>query len=62
MGIFEIMVMDDRLKNLILKTYDANHIRQEALKSRMTTLREDGLRKVIEGRTSLEEVYRVTHR
>ncbi|MGD9972271.1 MAG: type II secretion system ATPase GspE [Desulfatirhabdiaceae bacterium] len=62
MGIFEIMLMDDRLKNLILKTYDANHIRQEALRSRMTTLREDGLRKVIEGKTSLEEVYRVTHR
>ena len=62
MGIFEIMILDDRLRNLILKTYDAGQIRREALASRMTTLREDGLRKVMEGSTSLEEVFRVTYR
>lgn len=59
-GIFEILVIDDYLKSLILKTYDSNHIKQEAVKKQMTTLRQDGISKVFEGITTIEEVVRVT--
>ncbi len=59
-AIFEMMVLNDDLKKLILKTSDANQIRSEAIKSGMSTLLYDGARKVLEGITSIEEVYRVT--
>ena len=59
-AIFEVMVMDDELKSLILETSDANQIKNIALKSGMTTLRQDGLSKVLKGITSIEEVLRVT--
>ena len=59
-AIFEMMVLNDDLKKVILKTSDANQIRSEAIKSGMSTLLHDGARKVLEGITSIEEVYRVT--
>jgi general secretion pathway protein E len=59
-AIFEIMVMDENLKRLILKTSDSNHIHEEAIKRGMTTLMQDGARKIMEGVTTLEEVLRVT--
>jgi general secretion pathway protein E len=62
-GIFELMIMTDELKNFILTTSDANQIRQRALASSeqgMLTLRQDGLQKILAGRTTLEEVFRVT--
>ncbi len=59
-GIFEIMVLDDALKSLILTTYDANLIKRQAIKSNLTTLRQDGIRKVLSGVTTIEEVLRVT--
>jgi len=60
MGLFEIMVMDDAMKSLILRTYDASRIKNEAMKRHMTTLRQDGIQKVIDGITTIEEVLRVT--
>ncbi|WP_456384876.1 type II secretion system ATPase GspE [Desulfolithobacter sp.] len=62
-GIFELMVLTDTLKSLILTTSDAGQIRNQAIASQATgmhTLRQDGLRKVLEGITTLEEVFRVT--
>jgi general secretion pathway protein E len=59
-AIFEMMIFNDDLKKLILKTSDANQIREAAIKSGMSTLMRDGARKVLEGMTSIEEVYRVT--
>ncbi len=61
-GIFEIMVMNGKLKNLILKTYDSNLIKKEALNQNMITLRQDGIQKVLDGITTIEEVLRVTQR
>ncbi len=58
--IFEIMVMDSGLKNLILKSYDSGRIKQEALRNQMVTLAEDGVAKVLAGVTTFEEVLRVT--
>ncbi len=57
--IFEIMIMSDALKSLILETSDSNLIGSTALKSGMTTLRQDGMSKVIDGITSIREVLRV---
>jgi general secretion pathway protein E len=59
-AIFEILILDDPLKRLILKTSDANQIQDEAMKRGMTNLLADGARKVLEGTTTIEEVFRVT--
>ncbi|MBW2630667.1 MAG: type II secretion system ATPase GspE [Deltaproteobacteria bacterium] len=59
-AIFEMMLLDDHLKKLILKTSDANQILRDAVRSGMTTLLQDGTRKVLEGITTIEEVFRVT--
>ncbi len=59
-AIFEIMVMDEKMKRLILRTSDSNHIHEEATRNGMTTLMQDGTRKILEGTTTIEEVLRVT--
>ena len=60
LGIFEIMIMKGDLKSLILKTYDANMIKEAALKQGMITLREDGIQKVLNGVSTIEEILRVS--
>ena len=62
-GIYELMILTPKMKTLILTTSDAGQIKKEALSSQatgMTTLRQDGLRKVLAGLTTVEEVFRVT--
>ncbi|MDY6954005.1 MAG: type II secretion system ATPase GspE, partial [Thermodesulfobacteriota bacterium] len=59
-GIFEFMIMDDAVKSLILKTSDANALKREAVERGMLTLRQDGAQKVLDGITTIEEVFRVT--
>jgi general secretion pathway protein E len=59
-AIFEILVMEENIKKLILRTTDANQINEEAAKRGMETLIEDGARKVLQGITTIEEVLRVT--
>ena len=62
-ALFELMVLNDTLKSLILTTSDAGQLKRQALASLamgMRTLRQDGLRKVLAGLTTLEEVFRVT--
>ncbi|QVL33353.1 type II/IV secretion system protein [Telmatocola sphagniphila] len=58
-GIFELLMITDEIKELIRANPDLVAIRQSALKNGFQTLFEDGLRKVIEGKTSLEEIQRV---
>jgi general secretion pathway protein E len=62
LGIFEIMVLTERLKSLILKTFDSNRIKNEAVQQKMRTLRQDGMQKVLAGLTTVEEVLRVTQK
>ncbi len=59
-GIFEIMRLGEGLKNLILKTFDATQIKQYAVQYNMNTLRQSGIAKVLAGKTTIEEVLRVT--
>ncbi|HBA25811.1 MAG TPA: type II secretion system protein GspE, partial [Nitrospinae bacterium] len=56
---FEILGVDDNIRALILKSPGANTIKSAAVNSGMTTLKEDSLRMVIEGTTTMEEVLRV---
>jgi general secretion pathway protein E len=59
-GIFELMILDDKLKHLILKSSDANIIKRRAVEHGMATLQQDGAQKVLDGITTIEEVFRVT--
>jgi general secretion pathway protein E len=59
-GIYELMLMGQELKSLILKSYDANRIMEEAKKLNMVSLRQAGIQKVLRGITTIEEVLRVT--
>jgi general secretion pathway protein E len=61
-GIFEMMILDASLKSIILKTYDSNQIKDEAVNQNMITLRQDGVRKVLSGISTIEEVLRVTQK
>lgn len=58
-GIFELLIMDQRMKQLVFKTANANEIKQLAVENGMITLRQDGAEKVLQGITTIEEVYRV---
>jgi general secretion pathway protein E/type IV pilus assembly protein PilB len=59
-GIHELMITGDAIKDLVMHRTNASVIRQEGLKHGMITLRQDGWRKVLQGKTTLEEVARVT--
>jgi general secretion pathway protein E len=63
LGIYELMVLSDSIKTLILTTSDAGQIKRAAMgdpDNPLMTLRQDGLQKVLAGETTLEEVFRVT--
>ncbi len=59
-GIFELMVVDDAIRDQITQTLDAKSIKRTAVAGGMSTLRADGARKVIDGTTSIEEVLRTS--
>ncbi|MFZ0134272.1 MAG: type II secretion system ATPase GspE [Desulfobacterales bacterium] len=59
-AIFEIMELNDELRSLILKTYDSNVIKKRALELNMMSLRQDGIQKLLNGVTTIEEIFRVT--
>lgn len=60
MGIFEIFKIDDEVRHLINQDLTSPQLRRRARELGMRTLREDGIRKVLAGTTSAEEVLRVT--
>jgi general secretion pathway protein E len=59
-GIFELLVIDDDIRQLILDRIGSNIIKKKATEKGMLTLRMDGAQKVIEGKTTIEEVLRIT--
>jgi len=59
-GIYEMLVVSEDIRALILKKADAKTLAMRAIQEGMKTLREDGLRRVLAGATTLEEVARVT--
>jgi type IV pilus assembly protein PilB len=60
LAIYEILVMQEGLKELILKAASAAELKREAVKLGMSTLRMSALQKVREGLTTIEETIRVT--
>ena len=60
MGIFEIFIIDDEVRLMINKHTSTLMLRQRARELGMRTLREDGVRKVLAGMTSAEEVISIT--
>jgi type IV pilus assembly protein PilB len=59
-GLFEIMEVDESVRKLVLDDAPSSKVREVAIARGMRTLREAGIRKVIEGATSLEEVMQAT--
>ncbi|MBI4954359.1 MAG: type II secretion system ATPase GspE [Myxococcales bacterium] len=59
-GIYELLMIDDVVGGLILKNTDAQTIKRAAISEGMETLRDDGARKVLEGKTTVEEVLAAT--
>jgi len=59
-GIYEMMLIDSEIQNLIYKQESAGTIKRFALNAGLKTLRMDGARKVLAGTTTISEVLRVT--
>jgi general secretion pathway protein E len=59
-GIYELLMIDDAVGALILKSSDAQSIKRTAIDQGMDTLRDDGARKVMLGMTTVEEVLAAT--
>jgi len=59
-GIFELFLVDDEIRTLINDSASVSEIRQRARDTGMRTLREDGIRKVVAGMTTAEEVIAAT--
>jgi type IV pilus assembly protein PilB len=60
-GIFEVLEVTDAVRSLVVQGAADSAIRQAAIEGGMRSIGEDGLRKVMEGKTTLEEVTRVVY-
>ena len=61
-AIYELLLIDDEVRQLIMKNADAAMVKALAVKKGMQTLRQDGAGKVLAGITSVDEVVRVTQK
>lgn len=59
-GVFEVLEMTDKIKELVVQRASSDKITALAISQGMSTMLEDGLDKVLNGQTTLEEVLRVT--
>jgi len=59
-GIFELMVMNSAIRELAFNRAPTSEVRKQARASGMLTLQQDGIRKVLMGVTSIEDILRVT--
>jgi type IV pilus assembly protein PilB len=62
LGVFELLVMTSKIRELAFQGASNQDIRKEARKGGMSTLYDDGILKVLNGITTLEEVFRVAKR
>jgi type IV pilus assembly protein PilB len=60
MGIFELVIINDEIRDLISGGASTDQLRTACRKQGMTTLRESGLRAIFEGKTTIDEVVRET--
>ncbi|KIG12461.1 Type IV fimbrial assembly, ATPase PilB [Enhygromyxa salina] len=59
-ALYEVMLLKDGLKDLILQGASTTELKSEAIRLGMNTLRRSGLNKIAEGMTTVEEIVRVT--
>ena len=59
-AIFELLMVNDALRQMILTNSNATVLKRKAMENGMFTLREDGVRNIYQGATSVDEVIRVT--
>jgi len=62
LGIFELLVINDAVRELILQRGKASSIKKRAMEVGMTTLRASGVAKAVAGETTMDEVVRATSR
>ncbi len=60
-GAFELMLVTDHIRELILRKAPTHELRQAALEAGMSTLRQDAMQKILEGVTTMEEALRVVY-
>lgn len=60
-GVYELMVVNDRIRDLVLQKASAHVIREAAIESGMKTLKDDAVAKILLGQTTLEECLRVIY-
>src|SRR5688572_16967516 len=60
LGIYELLVMDDSLRDMVTRNPDVTHFRKLCRERGLVTLRQDGFLKVMQGMTSVDEILRVT--
>jgi len=60
-GVFELMLVSDHLRELILRKAPTHELRQAGLEAGMMTLRQDAMQKILEGITTMEEALRVVY-
>ena len=61
-ALFEIMLLDDTLRGMVVRQRPSNEIRHKAIENGLVTLRKDGWSRVLSGMTTIEEVMRVARR
>jgi type IV pilus assembly protein PilB len=59
-GIYELLVVTDPVRNLINERAPTVVVRQKAIEMGMVTLRDDGLRNIFEGESTVEEILKYT--
>ncbi|MCX8052242.1 MAG: type II secretion system ATPase GspE [Armatimonadetes bacterium] len=61
LGVYELMIVNDRIRDLVLQKASAHVIREAAIESGMKTLKDDAIAKILLGQTTLEECLRVIY-
>lgn len=59
-GIFEVLKIEENIRELIVARADSDQISKMAISNGMTTMLEDGFMKAFSGKTTIEEIFRVT--
>jgi len=59
-GIYELLIVDDKIAELVLERRSDSIIQKTAVENGMITMRRDGIRKIVDGVTTCDEVLRVT--
>ncbi len=60
MGIYEVLEVDEAISKMIVGRATSDDIQMQAVRSGMLTMQQDGFVKALQGKTTIEEILRVT--